>query len=180
MEVLSEDPATPFFLKKKKPPTYCCAVRLFSKSSSIEKHFLYLNLVTWCNWFLIGANVNCDSKPAKIFLLVGRLGYDESVQSGLLSLRADVLEVAGRAEGFYKFFSWGRFTAFKTLSGPLDTINCSFYFGSFLMQLLLMSKHIVQGYTIEKYRRNRTTTCWRQDRGGALKHKRLWMDWHKL
>lgn len=103
MEVLSEDPATPFLFKKKKKKAahlLLCSLRLFSKSSSIETHFLYLNLVTWCNWFLIGANVNCDSRPAKTFLLVGRLGYDESVQSGLLSLWADVLEVAGRLKGF--------------------------------------------------------------------------------
>lgn len=103
-----EDSATPLRTKKKKKekrsPTHGSAC--FLRQLQIETHFLCLNLVTRCNWvFLTEANVNCDSEAAKIFLLVGRLGYCSGTAACCLHKLTKLLEDAGRAEVFCRFRS---------------------------------------------------------------------------
>lgn len=97
--------------KKKRRPLIAVQFACFLRQVSIETHFLCLNLVTQCNWFLIAANVNCDSKAAKIFLLVGRLGYRGKRRRCCLCELSKLLEDAGwggGAEVFCRFHSWGR------------------------------------------------------------------------
>ena len=94
MEVLWVDPATP----EEKTAAHLQHACFLCQVSG-ETHFLCLNLVTRCNWFLIGANVNCDSTAAGT-VLAGRSGYKRCRVGCCLETLSKLLK---DAEVFYKF-----------------------------------------------------------------------------